>query len=97
MTTPGHKVCTLCGEEIVIDAVLCRHCGQIPGLSSGAPPVPRRARRVRAITAGLSFASMVAGIAGFGWGNAALMFAGVFGITVGIALLLLDRSRSRGR
>ena len=97
MTTPGYKICTLCGEEIVIDAILCRHCGQIPGLSPAAPPAPRGGTGVRAIAAGLCFVSLAVGSAGFGWSNVVLMGAGGLGFTVGIALFFFGRSRRRQR
>jgi len=35
---PGYKRCTLCGEEMIIDAILCPHCGEIPGRSKPSPP-----------------------------------------------------------
>lgn len=97
MTTPGYKICTLCGEEIVIDAILCRHCGQIPGLSPAAPPprAPRGGTGARVIAAGLCFASLAVGSAGFGWSNVVLMVAGGLGFTVGTALFFFGRSRRR--
>lgn len=96
MTTPGYKKCTLCGDEMLIDAILCPHCDRIPGRSPAPTPPPSPASRGKGIvTLGvvMCIGSLAVLAASFWRADTALMVGGIAGFVLGAGLLVFARGR----
>ena len=97
MTTPGYKKCTHCGDEMLIDAILCSHCGKIPGLNPAPAAPPSAAGRGKGLAAMgvvLCVGSLAVLAASFRRADySALMVGGIGGFMLGTGLLLFARAR----
>lgn len=82
---------------MLIDAILCPHCGKIPGLSPAptAPPssAAGRGKGLAAMGVVLCVGSLAMLAASFRRADSALMVGGIGGFMLGTGLLVFARAR----